>query len=130
MATGVLLARTLGAKGSGVLSVLVAFLTTLENMGNLGQPTANIYFMGKRKDEIPAIAGNAIVLPFFLSGAIALLIASFRHFLSITFLDNADPLLILIVLWLLPFWFLEDNLYSLLRGRRSEERRVGKECRL
>lgn len=118
MGTGILLARRLGPEGAGVLAVLLALLQTLEQAGNLGLPTANVYFLAKRPDRAAAVAGNAVVAPLLVGATLALVLFAARGFVADTFLGGANGGLVVVVLWLLPFRFLESNLYSLLRGAR------------
>ncbi len=115
-ATGILLARLLGAEGTGVLAFLLALLQTLEQVGNLGLPVANIYFIARHRERAAAVAGNAILTPILIGGTLSLGLFLAREFVAREFLDGADPVLVVLVLALLPFRFLESNLYSLLRG--------------
>src|SRR5262249_4735929 len=113
MAVSVVGARCLGPKDTGVLAVLMTLLQSPALAGRVGQPTANIYLLARRKGD-PRVAVNAVVFPVVTGLVLALGLALFRDAVSSAFLDRADPILVLILVWLLPFRFLEDNLYSLL----------------
>jgi len=68
----IILARVLGPSGKGQLDILFTAAMLLVIFGNLGLTNANIYFLGKKKEENDSIIGNLLV--FCLVCSIILLI--------------------------------------------------------
>jgi O-antigen/teichoic acid export membrane protein len=69
-ASGVIVARTLGAAGNGILALLILIPTMTAFFGSLGIDKANGYLAGAKKYGPQVLLGNSI----FLSVTITLLV--------------------------------------------------------
>jgi O-antigen/teichoic acid export membrane protein len=70
LATGVVVARTLGAEGLGALAVLNVSVAYAVQIGSLGLPSANTYFIAQDRRRLAPAAANS--LAFGVAGGLAL----------------------------------------------------------
>ena len=62
---GVVVARWLGVEGVGQLAVINVTITALVQLGSLGLPSANTYFIAKNQDHLRKAAVNSFLFAMF-----------------------------------------------------------------
>jgi len=67
--TSVITARYLGPSGRGIFAVLTNIVAVSMQIGHLGFPGANIYFLGKNKENPESIVSMSLIIGL-LGGAI------------------------------------------------------------
>jgi O-antigen/teichoic acid export membrane protein len=72
LASGILIARTLGPSGRGAVAVALSFRALLVQFGILGLPVANAYFGAREPGQLPRIVTNAIWTSLGLGTLVAL----------------------------------------------------------
>jgi O-antigen/teichoic acid export membrane protein len=72
---GVIVARWLGVEGFGKLAVINVSVTTLVQMGSLGLPSANTYFIAKDSSHFRKAAFNSLGFALFGGGSLAVALA-------------------------------------------------------
>ena len=66
-ASGIIVARTLGAGGNGTVALLVLIPTMIASFSSLGVNNANGYLAGARKHTPQALVGNSLSLAMTIS---------------------------------------------------------------
>ena len=69
---GIVVARWLGADGVGKLAVINVSVITLVQLGSLGLPSANTYFIAKDKNQFRRAAVNSLVFAIIGGGLLAI----------------------------------------------------------
>ena len=72
---GIIVARWLGVEGFGKLSVINVSVTTLVQMGSLGLPSANTYFIAKDSSYFRKAAFNSLMFALLVGSALAVALA-------------------------------------------------------
>lgn len=78
---GVIVARWLGAQGVGELAVINVAVTTIVQLGSLGLPSSNTYFIAKDQAHFRPAATNSLLFALAIGSLLAItlsLLASFR----------------------------------------------------
>lgn len=73
---GVIIARWLGAKGLGQLAVINVAVATVVQIGSLGLPSANTYFIAQDPSRLRAAAVNSVAVALMLGGLLAVGLSS------------------------------------------------------
>ena len=113
--TSVVVARTLGPSGKGILAALGAMVGIALQFGNLGLHGANTYFTAKDKSKAPLLVGNS----FWLGLIIGLILLSSTYlflFQHPSTLGNIDIHLAMIALMIVPFALLTYFWQNILVG--------------
>jgi len=69
---GIIVARWLGADGVGKLAVINVSVITLVQLGSLGLPSANTYFIAKDKNQFRSAAVNSLLFAIIGGGLLAI----------------------------------------------------------
>lgn len=80
VAAGVIVARWLGAKGVGQLAVINVAVATVVQIGTLGLPSANTYFIAQDPSRLRAAAVNSVIVALMLGGLLAVGLSSLAEF--------------------------------------------------
>ena len=72
VAAGIIVAWWLGAKGVGALAVINVAVATVVQLGSLGLPSSNTYFIAQDPDRIRAAAINSLIFVLFVGCLLAL----------------------------------------------------------
>src|SRR5680860_1562586 len=99
---GIIIARTLGPSGKGLLAVIATIGTVVLQLGNLGIGTFNIYAISNKSVEKKDIIGNSFWLGLII-GIICFLIVLIFSFKFPIFFRNIPRSYLLIYLLSLPF---------------------------
>ncbi|MEK6283086.1 MAG: oligosaccharide flippase family protein [Acidobacteriota bacterium] len=78
---GIIVARWLGAEGVGQLGVINVSVALIVQLGSVGLPSANTYFVARDKERFLAVALNSLVFAIVVGSALALGLTMFasRH---------------------------------------------------
>lgn len=118
MVAGILVARVLGPRGKGSLSVLVALGAHAVLLGGLGVPASCVYFLGRLRDERHRVFANGLwmgVLGGILTaGLLAALGVAFQQQL----LGHIDLGLLLLYALTVPFTYFNQLAQAILFGGR------------
>ncbi|HEX8476444.1 MAG TPA: oligosaccharide flippase family protein [Pyrinomonadaceae bacterium] len=71
IAAGIIVARWLGAAGLGTLAVLNVTVAMATNIGSMGLPSANTYFIAQDRRRLRTVALNALVFALVAGSALA-----------------------------------------------------------
>jgi len=115
---GVVVARTLGPSGKGLLAVIATIGTVVLQLGNLGIGTFNIYAISNKSVEKKNIIGNSFWLGLII-GIICFLIIAIIALNFPIFFRNIPRSYLLIYLLSLPFVFLNNFFSSILIGEQK-----------
>lgn len=72
--TTIIIARTLGPSGQGIIAAIIAFITLAIQFGSLGLYSSNIYFVSKNKNLFKKAAGNSLTIGILLGSGLLLLV--------------------------------------------------------
>lgn len=109
--TTIVVARFLGPEGRGQYAVATAIGTLAIQFGNLGLHVSNIYYVSQRREDLPKLLGNSLMVGVVLGGALSGLTAVI-FFLKPEWIPAGWPLLSLTLLFI-PlglFYILAQNL--------------------
>jgi len=115
---GVVIARTLGPSGKGLLAVIATIGTVVLQLGNLGIGTFNIYAISNKSVEKKGIIGNSFSMGLMI-GMICFLIISIFAFAFPTIFRNIPRSYLLIYLLSLPFLFWTNFFSAILTGEQK-----------
>jgi len=113
--TSIIVARTLGPSGKGILVALGAMVGIALQFGNLGIHAANTYFVTKERTKTSILIGNSFWLALII-GLILLSSAYLFLFQHSGALGNIDFLLAMISLMVVPFALLTYFWQNILVG--------------
>jgi len=114
-----IIARILGAGGSGAYSLIVLLPTFLIVFTNFGIGSASVYFIGKKKYPLSQILGNSIIFSLiisFLALAVGLIVV---FYFSDTLFQGVGKRYLLLGLSLIPFQIFLSFLENILLGLRE-----------
>ena len=80
VAAGIIVAHWLGAAGVGQLAVINVAVATLVQLGSLGLPSANTYFIAQDPDRLRTAAINSAIVSLFWGGLLAIGLSSLAQF--------------------------------------------------
>ncbi len=69
---GIIVARWLGPEGVGQLAVINVSVATIVQLGSLGLPSANIYFIAHDRNHLASAAVNSLLFSLVVGSALAL----------------------------------------------------------
>jgi O-antigen/teichoic acid export membrane protein len=101
----VIISRVLGPAQKGSLSIVLLILSLAQLMTMFGIGSANVYLGARRREILPALAGNSMLLAFALGGAGILLVTLTTFIAPVQFylLSNGiEPVIIRVTIWVLP----------------------------
>lgn len=113
---GVIIARTLGPSGKGVVSLLVYFSLILSLLLSFGLNTANAYFIGRNNSRTKAIISNTLFFSCIVGTVCVIFLLVMRGFILRQFLKNVPPNYLVIALISTPFLLLTRNLITIPQG--------------
>src|SRR5678816_1995484 len=73
---GVIVAHWLGAKGVGELAVINVAVATIVQLGSLGLPSSNTYFIAQDPNRLRKAVVNSVFLALFLGGLLGVGLSS------------------------------------------------------
>ncbi len=115
---GIIIARTLGPTGKGLLAVIAMIGTVVLQLGNLGIGMFNIYSISNKSVEKKDIIGNSFWSGLMI-GSICFLIVLIFAFKFPIFFRNIPRSYLLIYLISLPFIFLSKFFRDILTGEQK-----------
>jgi O-antigen/teichoic acid export membrane protein len=75
VAAGLIVARWLGAKGTGELAVINVAVTTIVQLGSFGLPSSNTYFIAQDRAQFRAATINSLLFATAIGSVLALLLS-------------------------------------------------------
>lgn len=115
---GIIIARTLGPFGNGLLAIIVMVGTVVLTLGNLGIGAFNTYAISNKSVEKKDIIGNSFWLGLIISIIYFLVILVFAFNFPI-FFRNIPRSYLLFYLLSLPFIFWSDFFFAILTGEQK-----------
>lgn len=116
LVTSMIITRSLGPQGKGVYTLLVLIISMIASFGTLGMGTANIYFVGKKRN-VEDIVSNSFLVSSIVGAAV---IMSSFFFLNhiVTFVENiVGPWVVLAMFFTLPFRFASFFMVEVILGQ-------------
>ena len=80
VAAGIIVAHWLGAKGVGQLAVINVAVATVVQIGSLGLPSANTFFIAQDPSRLRAAAVNSVIVATVLGGPLAIGLGELAEF--------------------------------------------------
>jgi len=80
VAAGIIVAHWLGAKGVGQLAVINVAVATVVQIGSLGLPSANTFFIAQDPSRLRAAAVNSVIVALMLGGPLAIGLSELAEF--------------------------------------------------
>jgi len=115
---GIIIARTLGPSGKGLLAIIAMVGTVFISLGNLGIGAFNAYAISNKSVEKKDIIGNSFWLGLIIGAICFLIILVFAFNLPI-FFRNIPRSYLLFYLISLPFVFWSNFFSSILTGEQK-----------
>jgi len=115
---GIIIARTLGPSGKGLLAVIAMVGTVVLSLGNLGIGAFNTYAISNKSVEKKDIIGNSFWLGLII-GIICFLVILVFAFNFPIFFRNIPRSYLLLYLLSLPFFFWSNFFSSILTGEQK-----------
>ena len=116
VATGILLARTVGAEGKGLYTVAMTLPIMVAAIGQLGMGQALIYYLRQRVLSREQILGTLILADAVLGTGLFVLAIWGAPELSTNLFRGLDPTLIWVAALFIPVRLVVSQLKALLRG--------------
>ena len=117
--SAIVMARVLGPSGQGSYAIIILIPTFCVSLGNLGIGIANVYFYRSKKYKLTDLASNSFILSILLGVLLFLVTLIFIYFFHPSFLQDIDPLLLVIPTLMIPFMLLYDNFKLLLLAEKK-----------
>jgi len=102
VAAGVIVAHWLGAEGVGQLAVINVAVTTIVQLGTLGLPSSNTYFIAQDRKYFRAATVNSLLFAAFVGLILAIGLSVFAS-LRPDWFGSVQPKLVLIASFSIPF---------------------------
>jgi len=115
---GIIIARTLGPSGKGLLAVIAMVGSVVITLGNLGIGSFNTYAISNKSVKKEDIIGNSFWLGLII-GTICFLIILILAFNFPIFFRNIPRSYLLFYLLSLPFFFWSNFFYAILGGEQK-----------
>jgi len=115
---GIIIARTLGPSGKGLLAIIAMVGTVVLSLGNLGIGAFNTYAISNKSVEKKDIVGNSFWLGLIIGIICFLVILVFAFNFPILF-RNIPRSYLLLYLLSLPFFFWSNFFSSILTGEQK-----------
>ena len=114
--SSILIARSLGPAGKGELAILLLVPSILVTFGNMGINTSIIYYLGKKKYELPEVAGNILSFSLILGAMLLACFAVFYLFAYNYLFINTKPFLLFPLVIILPIQLLTGYCLTVFLG--------------
>jgi O-antigen/teichoic acid export membrane protein len=108
---GIILARALGPHDRGILALVLLLPSTLLTVTKFGMMQANVYCVRREGVRPEEVASNSLVLALTFGVGVSAIVWLFRNTLLTTIMREVPPWALLLALWLLPL-FLVDNYFN------------------
>jgi len=116
-ATSIIVARSLGPEGKGIVTVAFMLPILIARLGSFSIGSANVYLLGKRREQAQYIFSHSIFLSFFLCLIYFGLFLLFFNPLKGLFFRDIDNQFVFFGFLLLPLILVLDYLnHGILRG--------------
>ncbi|MFC2040899.1 flippase [Chloroflexota bacterium] len=115
--SSVIIARSLGPEGKGILALVMLIPTILVTLSNLGIAPSNNYHSASGKYEMSTLVGNSFVLAGVVGVLVSVVFVLFWHFSPFNFFPEVSPLYIYVILAVVPFSLLDSYLQGILLGK-------------
>ncbi len=115
-ATSIILARSLGRSGVGILTLTFLFSTLTITFVRFGVPAATTYLLGSHKYDLPEALSNAISISFFQSLLGVLAAATILLFFKDQVLKNVDIRYLYWMLIVIPINLTNANLRAIFQA--------------
>lgn len=115
---GIIIARTLGPSGKGLLAVIAMVGTVVLSLGNLGIGAFNTYVISNKSVKKKDIVGNSFWLGLII-GIICFLVILVFSFNFPIFFRNIPRSYLLLYLLSLPFFLWSNFFYAILAGEQK-----------
>ena len=115
---GIIIARTLGPSGKGLLAVIAMVGTVVLSLGNLGIGAFNTYAISNKSVQKKDIVGNSFWLGLII-GIICFLVILVFSFNFPIFFRNIPRSYLLLYLLSLPFFLWSNFFYAILTGEQK-----------
>jgi len=122
MVTSIVIARTLGAEGRGVLALFMILLQTVLALATLGLSFALAYLTGKDRFPTSSINGAAVVLSFAIWVVVVAVALPLGPLLRSSILRGLEDWHYMLVLAALPFALISMMLQGVMLGTGRVER--------
>lgn len=119
IAAAIVVARVLGPSGKGAYALIILVPTLLLSVGNLGIGISNIYFGGSKKYQPAELASNSLIVALGLGVILSVAFLTYYHSFYPSFLRDADPLCLSLVVIMLPFGLLGMYFSHILLGQQK-----------
>ena len=100
-----IISRVLGPAQKGSLSIILLILSLAQLIMLFGIGSANVFLGAGKREVLPALAGNSLLLAFGL-GAIGILLVTVATFLvpvqTYLLANGIEPMVIRVTIWVLP----------------------------
>ncbi|UCD06633.1 MAG: oligosaccharide flippase family protein [candidate division WOR-3 bacterium] len=117
--TSVIIVRTLGASGKGVVALLQNYFLILVVIFILGMSEGNIYFLSSRKYKHKEVFANVLVHTILISAIFLVASIIFKDWILSTFLRNIKAEHYNLALWIFPAFFLFLHTTTMLLGHHN-----------
>jgi O-antigen/teichoic acid export membrane protein len=117
--SSIIIARVLGPEGRGLFSLVIMIPTMTVAMTNMGINVSNVFFIGKNKDPIGSIVGNALFYSLIVGGSVSCFLIILEPLLNSYFLKGVSRIYLYTALPLIPFLLMSENIYYILLGYRK-----------
>lgn len=117
--TNVLIVRTLGASGKGVVALLQNYFLILVVIFILGMSEGNIFYLSNRSYRHADVFGNVLFHTMFVSAVFITASIIFRNWILTNFLKNIAASHYNIALWIFPAFFLFLHVTTMLLGHKN-----------
>lgn len=122
LVTTIIIARSLGAEGQGVFTLITLLPTMLVTFMNFGIGPATVFYTGREKYSINVIVSTNIILGLVIS-ILALVVGVSASFLfKDTFFAGVPTTSLLSILLVLPFLFFNSFLQAVYQGMQNFKR--------
>lgn len=117
--TSIILARVLGPAGKGAYALIILIPVLLTKVGDLGVGIANVYFIGKKKYDVSAIASNSLISACVLGAILIAIFLILFGYLQSNFLKEINSRYLLLAVCALPFALLVSYFGAILLGENK-----------
>jgi O-antigen/teichoic acid export membrane protein len=118
-AINIIIVRTLGASGRGIIALLQTFFQMLVLVTMFGMSEGNTYYLGRRTYKHEDVFSNVLFHTLIISLIVISLAILLRGWIVTHFLRNIDEKYFLIALCLFPSFFLFQHGNSMLLGHKQ-----------
>ena len=115
----IIIVRTLGASGRGIIALLQTFFQMLVLVTMFGMSEGNTYYLGRRTYKHKDVFSNTLVHTLIISVIVILLAILLRGWIITYLLRNIEEKYFLIALFLFPSFFLFQHGNSMLLGHKQ-----------